>query len=306
MRRLCVPVCLLISSCAANASQARASLASSNDVAADERVERLTARDQEQTRQIAELSARLNMLESEARDMRLRLAGAEERAARQSVRIGARDLVRSVENEPSRNVDEGPPTVLTLYGEPRRTSVANPSLSMSSAPVEPFVVPPPPAGVSARLPVVALPGAAAPVAFANAPPPQTPASLPALPAAEDASVAQYRRALSFFREGRLDAAATELTAFMDRNPAHAYVSSAMYWRAEVRYAQRDYARAASEFQAVIDRFPQGAKAPEALLKVGLCLVRMGDRARAHATFRRVQEQYPNTEAARAALREDPS
>lgn len=93
---------------------------------------------------------------------------------------------------------------------------------------------------------------------------------------------------------------------MRDNPSHAYVGNALYWRGEVRYAQREYARAAAEFQSVLDRLPRRHEAADALLKIGLCQVRMGDRARAHATFLRVREQYPNTEAARAALREDPS
>lgn len=221
--------------------------------------------------------------------------------------------------------------VLHLVGEPGALAVRGAPLP----PIEPLVLPPAPAGVETRLPVMAMAGADAPGRYSRqlaARVAATPASqLPALPtdaprletsagqtapsavpvvaapaAPIDGATAEYRAALELVHARRLEQALAALTVFIERHPEHAHTEGARYWRAEVHYAQREYARALAEFEDLVRRAPQGRKAADALLNIGLCHQRMGDLARAHLFFQRVLRQFPDTEAARTASRQDAS
>lgn len=301
MKRILFAVCLILANCA-TASSGRTSVTSPERANADPDT-RSAARLERSERDLAELRARYEILESETRQLRERLRERDESRATAAVRIGSaarNDNGRCDVQEPTREDRRGDeaPVRLTLYGTPTRvTPAAERPDAPASSPV-PFVIPPPPEGVPTTLAVVPLPGAQTAVAFANAPPPATPQ-----PPATDRSADEYRRALELFRAGQLEEAARAFTRFETSHPTHAYATHAVYWRGEVRYAQRQYAIAASEFRSVVNRNPRGAKAADALLKIGLCHLRMGERERARATFEEVLRTYPNTEAARLASRE---
>lgn len=288
-----------------------------------------------------DLEGRLALAEAEARDLRGQLRDADTEARRRTVRIGegrggAEEALRTshaeeegfadVEVEVPAPASDGRP-VLRLVGEPEALTVRSVQLPTAA----PLVLPPAPAGVETRLPVMALPGADEPGRYARAlaarvaatpagrlPPlpasvaslspaaaaPAAPAAVPA--AAMDGPTEDYRAALELVHTRRFEQALAALDVFLERNPRDEHAEGARYWRGEVRYAQREYAQALVAFEELLRTAPDGHKTADALVKIGLCHQRMGDLARAHLFFQRVLRQFPDTEAARTASRQDAS
>lgn len=290
-----------------------------------------------------DLEGRLALAEAEARDLRGQLREADTEARRRTVRIGegrggAEEALRTshAEEEGFADVEVDVPApasdgrpVLRLVGEPEALAVR--SVQLPSA--EPLALPPAPAGVETRLPVMALPGADEPGRYARALAARvaaTPAArLPPLPASASASTLapsavapaqleaalaaplngpteDYRAALELVHTRRFEQALAALDVFLERNPRDEHAEGARYWRGEVRYAQREYAQALVAFEELLRTAPGGNKTADALVKIGLCHQRMGDLARAHLFFQRVLRQFPDTEAARTASRQDAS
>jgi tol-pal system protein YbgF len=232
-------------------------------------IERLEQRAEEQAGRIAELEARLALLETEARDTRaasLRLGGAGHHDG------GALDGARA-----------------KLAGERALpwAAVADSASSASSTPAPQPVVGAP----AERLPVVPLPDA-----------PSARAHEPAAAVVRE----RYRVALRLVRERRWEQALPALSEFLVRHPHDGLSDNARYWRGEVYYAQARYPEAILEFQGVLARFPGSDKAADCLLKVGMCHLRLGDRAQASRYFEQLKEQFPKSDAARAASREGPA
>lgn len=292
-----------------------------------------------------DVEERLALAEAETRELREQLRSADLETRRRTVRIGegrggAEESLRAAHNEGAGLVDvevavpapedAGRP-VLRLVGQPDALSVRGAPLP----PMAPLALPPVPAGVETRLPVMAIPGADPPGRYARqlaervgAPPasrsPSSPSDLPQLgsPAESppsssasagasasdsvDGATVDYRAALELVHTRHLEQALAALTVFLERHPGHVHAEGARYWRGEVHYAQRDYATALAEFEELVRLVPQGRKTADALLKIGLCHRRMGDLARAHLFFQRVLRQFPDTEAARSASRQDAS
>lgn len=273
---------------------------------------RLRGRVDQQQAHSQELETQVALLTSETRELRQQLADAERErddARRSTIRIGHHESMAEIAVREER--EEGPRPVLRLVGDPPSSSPLNPPT--------PLLLPPPPQGVEARLPVTPIAGesdrafrarvemsriaAMSPSALAQAP---VAGPAPPPPPAVDEAVRAYRAALGLVEQRRFTEAYAALTEFLGRWPTHPYADNALYWRGEVRYAERQYVDALHEFEDVVHRFPDGNKTPEALLKIGLCHRRMGDLARAHLFFQRVSRQYPDTDAARAAAQEDAS
>jgi len=263
---------LALSGCAAPAAERPASSVPS--ASAPGAVERLAQTAEEQGRRIAELEARIGLLDREARDLR---AHATSKPA-ETVRIGPRRPAPEPAFVP--DADRGPVEVVRLYEREREP-----------APVE---MPAPPSGVSPKLGVVPLPAARSESAAA----------------AEDSAPASekdaFRNALRLVRERRWDDALQALQRFATQYSGGALAASALYWEGEVQYAQRNYGQALQAFQRVLERFPASAKTAESMLKIGLCHRRLGDQAAAERYFRQLREQYPTSDAARIASREGSS
>jgi tol-pal system protein YbgF len=228
-----------------------------------------------QARRIAELEARLSLLEQEARQYRQ----ATPPKPTETVRIGGGRRIE--EEEPVKAA----PTVVRLYESDTE--------ALRDAPLS---LPEPPPGVQPRLGVVPLPedrggGRAAPAR-----------KRAALSNAREA----YRAALRDVRDRHWDAAFDALTSFLAAYSDDPLAANATYWRGEVQYAQRRYGAALQDFETVLVRFAGSEKAADAMLKVGLCHQRLGDGASAERYFRQLREQYPSSDAARIASRENPS
>jgi tol-pal system protein YbgF len=238
-------------------------------------IARLTQASEEQQKHIAELEARLALLESEARDARERYAVASKPA--ETVRIGGRRR----EPEPDPIAESSSIPVVRLH-------------ESAPQPMDPVSLPAAPDGVDAKLGVVPLPGERAAKAIGNA--------QPIAVSPRD----RYRVALGLVRERRWDEAERALTELLAQHPPEELSSGATYWRGEVYYAQRRYREALGEFEAVLSRAASGKKAADSLLKVGLCHSHLGDQSTAQRYFRQVIEQYPTSDAARIASREGSS
>jgi tol-pal system protein YbgF len=272
---------------ALTASCASAPAPRSAAVDADPGLAALKAGQFEQARRIAELEARIALLESDARVSRApALPAADAPApAPASHRSGARELVSAADEaaEPDDNVKAVAPKrpKLRLYGRQSSGEIANP---LPMIPV-----------VSETLPVVPLPEQRA-VGRARAP-------LAADSGNMDADIADYRAGLDALRQRHWDDAVASFSAFMADHPRHDLVPSAQYWRAETHYAKREYELARSELDALLAQFPRADKAADALLKLGFCLRQLGAEDQARAAFRRLQSDYPNSRAASIAARE---
>lgn len=260
----------------------------------------LRAQHVEQTQRIAELEARLSLLEADARRERDSTASATLRGG-ESVRIGAhasrdvalssssvagsdlasRDALAEAEAEQTNDDDDGKRPSLRLYGSERSTA---PKGRRTSDGGDLPAVP----AVSERLPVVPLPEQRAGKALRG-------------PAPE--AIDQYRSGLRSLQARHFDDALEAFGAFVSQQPTHALVPSALYWRGEAHYALRDYKGARKEFEGLLARFPAADRAPDALLKLGLSLRKLGAGKQANAIFERLRKEHPNSQAAQAAARE---
>ena len=250
---------------------------------------RLERESQAQATRVAELEARIALLEADARQ--LRDAAAAPKRSTETVRISA---AARREQEERASVDDVP---LVRLHEAELEPEASARIEM------PLALPQRPAGVEARLPVVPLPDlrAGQPSAIDALPPPR-----PGESKADADARERYRVALRSLQQRRFEQAGDALSAFLDVYPAHALSDGATYWLGEVRYAQRRYAEALQQFQAVLKVFPQSSKRAGSLLKAGLCQKHLGDESSARRYFEQLREQFPNSDAARIASREGSS
>jgi tol-pal system protein YbgF len=251
--------------------------------AANQAIARLEAESQAQSTRVAELEARLALLEADARQWRESGASPAPQKPIETVRISA-----AHRREQAESTDTDVPLV-RLHEEPGPETIS----AINDAPLS---LPPRPAGVAARLPVVPLPEVRADKLLTS--------SSTGSPDADARE--RYRLALRSVREGRFDQAGDALSSFLDRYPAHSLSAGATYWLGEVRYAQRRYDEALRQFQAVLTVFPDSDKRPGSLLKAGLCQKRLGDEGAARRYFDQLREQFPNSDAARIASREGSS
>lgn len=284
-RRHWLLLVVVVAGCATNPQPRAASAAESGGDRTQDSLSELARSQNEQARRIAELEARLTLLEADARRARgerssttVRIGERErEPADEASAELSLTAAPRSEAPEPS---NARRPNV-KLHGKPRRSAESNADL-------------PPIPVTNETLPVVPLPqdrSRARQASEADA------------AAVSDSPTSDYRAALHLVRERRFEDAALALSKFVSDNPDHALIDRAVYWLAEVRYATRDYREALAGFEKVLQRFPNSEKAPDALYKLGMCWRRLGSEDKARSYFRRLRTEFPNSEAAGLASRE---
>jgi len=259
----------------------------------------MRARQGEQDHRIAELEARIALLEADARKERVG-SDAPVRSG-ETVRIGADHALTSGtpsaetqlrQSEQAAELEEaraGKRPKLRLYGkgEPVRGGGDGQAAALPVVPV-----------VSETLPVAPLPEQRAGGQLRAAPPTAATAD-----SGGDSELASYRSGLRLLRERRFAEAVQAFGVFISEHPGHALVAGAHYWRGEAHYAKRDYAAARTEFEALLARFPRADKAADALLKLALCHRQLGAEDKAKEALRRLRADYPNSQAASSAARE---
>jgi len=250
--------------------------------AANDALARLERESQTQGTRVAELEARIALLEADARQFRD--AAAAPKRSTETVRISAAH--RREQDAPA---EEDVPLVRLHEAEPELAARID----------LPVALPQRPAGVEARLPVVPLPEQRADKLL-------TAAGGAHAGAGDGDARERYRVALRSVNERRFEQAGDDLSDFLDAYPAHALSDGATYWLGEVRYAQRRYAEALQQFKAVLQVFPASSKRAGSLLKAGLCQKHLGDDGSARRYFEQLREQFPNSDAARIASREGSS
>ena len=265
----------------------------------DSYLSRLQARLHRQDQRVAELEARLTLLEQEARQRRAIgqtklqhsvTLGQEPMA----VEPGGTRLAASDDRADTVAEDTRPPIRLRLHGGPdprggyrrrdhgrprRPVGAADENASLPAVPV-----------VDERLPIAPLPAATKHVAGSATGPAR-------------AFRGRYVAALSALQSRRYRQARTAFGALLGQFPGHRLSDKVLYWRGEAAYAMRDYRAALSDFQVLAESFPQSSKRPEGLYKASLCLQRLGQQTAAAGLLAQVRSEYPESEVAQLAARE---
>jgi tol-pal system protein YbgF len=247
----------------------------------DARMNALSAASDAQSQRIAELEARIALLEQEARRSK------EPGRSKETVRIGEqrRDASdeESGERRSTRASSKSADETVAVIRLHEQAPLPEPDESGAG-----WVLPAAPAGVATSLEVVPLPdGSGKPLGSVD-------------------PTARYREALNLIKERRFDEALALLALFTRENPEHALTAQATYWKGEAHYAARRYREALIELETFIRRFPTSSKVPDALLKAGLCNQRLGQAALAERYFDQVRKEHPSSAAAQNAPREGSS
>lgn len=110
----------------------------------------------------------------------------------------------------------------------------------------------------------------------------------------------YDAALSLFKAGDYQGAASAFSAFVANHPGSGYNGSAYYWLGSSHYAMRDYKNAIAAHQVVVNRYPDNPRAPDSLLNIATAYAEQKDRANARNTLDALITQYPTSPAAETA------
>nr|WP_306268190.1 tol-pal system protein YbgF [Pararhizobium sp. IMCC3301] len=231
------------------------------------------------SRDMAELSMRVDRLEAQIRD----LTGQIER------------LTYSLQNGSSGAVGGAQPQNQT------RDAVPSPSAPLGSA-VQPqsnsgLGAPPRNLGTlstaeGAPLDLSALIGATGGLGVEPVPPSSTQGA-PATGASFGNSPRdEYELAYGYILRGDYETAEASLRQFLIDNPSDPLASDARFWLGESLFVRGNYRGAANEFLEAYSKFPGSAKAPDSLLKLGMSLRELGEKEAACATFAELVRKYP--------------
>lgn len=150
-------------------------------------------------------------------------------------------------------------------------------------------------GAAPTVPVSTTPGAEAPAASTQNPPPAASGAM----AGMDERGA-YAHAFDALKSGDYVESSRRFRDFLAAFPGGEYAPNALYWLGESYYVTQNYALAGQQFQSLLDRFPTHDKAPGALLKLGLAQYGLKQYAEADAILREVVQRYPGSDVARTA------
>jgi len=115
----------------------------------------------------------------------------------------------------------------------------------------------------------------------------------------------YQLGVSYYNEGKYDAARAQFEAFIKANPGSPSSEDAQFKIAECYFQQKDYKRAALEYNNLREKYPKSKKLPAALYKMGLCFERLGKKDAAQTTYKDLIASYPQSpEASQAKVQLD--
>lgn len=242
-----------------------------------------------QDRRVAELEARLALLEGEFRARRalaraklqetIVLGAGPAAFGDPQDEVAAQDVSTGDDADPPS--DDRPPLHLRLHGTRDRSRgrrLADRGDPLPAVPV-----------VHERLPVAPLP--ALPTALGQA-----------AAGRGGAFRSRYLAALSALETRDYRTARAGFSALLSAFPSHRLRDKVWYWRGEAAYALRDYRAALSDFQMLAERFPQSSKRALGLYKASLCQRRLGREVAAQQLLARLRAEYPESEVVQVASR----
>lgn len=103
---------------------------------------------------------------------------------------------------------------------------------------------------------------------------------------------EYELAYGYILRGDYETAEASLRQFLADNPTDPLASDARFWLGESLFVRGNYRGAANEFLEGYSKFPGSAKAPDSLLKLGMSLRELGEKEAACATFAELVRKYP--------------
>ena len=257
-------------------------------VKVQQRLDELTEAHQAQSRRIAYLKDRMDLMKDELEARAMSQRGPAIPAGLPVVQV--RPLERPAPVDP----DEPPPTTIT------QADVERLSPRRDAGPRGP-VEPPANAAGAGNIGVLHMPPA--PVALGAAAPLAPPRTVTMDEPPADDAVAAYKAAYKLHQRGESGRASAAFAAFVANHPGHAYADNALYWLGESRFNTAQYRGALEAFRRVLQEHPTGNKVPDALYMIGLTMNKLGRPAEGRETLARLVAMYPDTKAARRAARD---
>ncbi len=135
----------------------------------------------------------------------------------------------------------------------------------------------------------------------GAPPPKSaePVQKKASRSDKDAKTA-YDQAMADLKAGRYNVAVDKFLEFVERWPAHEYADNSLYWAGEAYYTRSLWNKALDYFLQVVEVYPMENKTADAMLKIGLCQMNLGNPTAARNAFESVIQSYPDSPVANLA------
>jgi tol-pal system protein YbgF len=116
-----------------------------------------------------------------------------------------------------------------------------------------------------------------------------------LPAASTS--AQYNAAFGLLRRADYPAAEDALRSFIQQHPKDPLAGNAQYWLGESFFARGRYSEAAAAFAEGYQRYPKGPKAPDGLLKLGMSLEHANQKHNACIALMQLDRAFPHSSSA---------
>lgn len=121
------------------------------------------------------------------------------------------------------------------------------------------------------------------------------------PESEFALLSFHKTAWVLYFQGNLDAAKTEVLAFLEKCSQPELMGEAAFLLGNIEAAQGNYGDAGEEFRLVAEKYPESKFGAEALYKNGECLAQLGRSEEAAKTFEVFAQKYPGNPLAEQAV-----
>lgn len=105
----------------------------------------------------------------------------------------------------------------------------------------------------------------------------------------------YARALSLFKEKKIDQAYEGFTSYLSQYPEGKMAANARFWMGECLYNQNEFELAILDYQKVITDYPDNPKAPAALLKQGMAFEKLKEGETAKIVYQKILDNYPESD-----------
>ena len=110
----------------------------------------------------------------------------------------------------------------------------------------------------------------------------------------------YREAYNAFKATNLEMAKAKFRLFLNKYPKDKMADSAQFNLAECFYKQKDWENAILEYDKVTAKYPGSKLTRSAYLNLGFAFLELGSKADARLFFQKVMDDYPGTQEAKIA------